>query len=164
MEDKAESKLQRELESFLATLARLFAHKGGSAEVAVLSMGKPRCEQTGYDNWDGGTDVFTITLEVPQSLCNQIEERRETIEKSLSEQSAQLMHRYPQTWLSGFVILPEMQADPEWRPKAKKWLAGETVTNQGRVRSDSVAPYSCDGLLFRSRSEISLYKALKARS
>ena len=90
MENEAESKLQRELESFLATLARLFAHKGGSSEVAVLSMGKAVCEQTGYDNWDGGTDVFTITLEVPQTLYNQIVDRRETIEKSLSEQSAQV--------------------------------------------------------------------------
>jgi hypothetical protein len=39
---------------------------------------------------------------------------------------------------------------------------GKVVSNQGRVRSDNVAPISCDGLLFRSNEEILLYKALKA--
>ena len=51
----------------------------------------------------------------------------------MAEQAAQLMRRYPQTWLSGFVIMPEMRDDPEWRAKAKRWLAGDTVSNQGRV-------------------------------
>ena len=36
------------------------------------------------------------------------------------------------------------------------------VLNQGRVRSASIAPMECDGLLFRSQSEIYLYRAFKA--
>lgn len=38
---------------------------------------------------------------------------------------------------------------------------GERITNQGRVRSDNIAPLKCDGLLFRSYPEINFYKALK---
>lgn len=124
-------------------------------------MGRAVCELTGSDQWDGGTDIYTITLELPQSLYNQIADRRETLEKSLSEQASQLMRRYPQTWLGGFVIMPEMRDDPNWRTNAKRWLNGETVNNQGRVRSDNVAPYTRDGLLFRSMPEVHLYQALK---
>ena len=158
-----ESKLISELDQFLAALARLFAHQGGSAEVAVLTLGTPTCEQTDHDNWDGGTDIYTVTLEVPQSLYNQVAGQRETLEKSLQDQSSQLLRRYPGTWLGGFVILPEMRDDPEWRHKARRWLSGEAVSNQGRVRSDAVAPYQADGLLFRSQPEIHLYRALKGR-
>lgn len=85
-------------------LARLFVHKGGSAEVAVLMLGRPTCE------------------------------------KSLQDESAQLMRRYPGICLGGFIIMPEMPDDPDWRNKAGRWLSGETLSNQGRVRSDAVAP------------------------
>jgi hypothetical protein len=53
-------------------------------------------------------------------------------------------------------------AVPEWRDKARDWVHGEGVTNQGRVRSDNLASREFDGLLFRSEPEILFYKALKA--
>ena len=159
-----DTKFTAELDKFLAALARLFVHKGASAEVAVLTLGRPTCEISGYDNWDGGTDIYTITLEVPQSLYNQVADRRETVEKGLHDESAQLMRRYPGIWLGGFIIMPEMPDDPDWRNKARRWLSGETLSNQGRVRSDAVAPYQADGLLFRSQPEIHLYRALKGRA
>lgn len=158
-----DTKLIAELDKFLAALARLFAHKGSSQEVAVLTLSHATSEHTGHDNWDGGTEIYTITLEVPQHLYHQILDRRETIEKNLQDESAQLMRRYSGIWLGGFVIVPEMRDDPEWRNKAKRWLSGDSLSNQGRVRSDSVAPYQADGLLFRSRPEINLYRALKGR-
>jgi hypothetical protein len=60
-------------------------------------------------------------------------------------------------------INPKDIHDPDWRSKAKSWLKGEGIHNQGRVRSDNPAPYSKDGLLFRSKAEINLYDALKNR-
>ena len=151
-----------ELDKFLAALASLFVHKGSSQEVAVLTFGQATCE-TEYSNWDGGTEIYTITLEVSQSLYNQVSDHREAIEKSLRDESAQLMRRYPRTSLGGFVVALEMRDDPEWRSKAGRWLSGQEITNQGRVRSDSVAPCQADGLLFRSQPEIHLYRALKGR-
>jgi hypothetical protein len=159
--EKMDKKLTAELDKFLATLARLFAQKGASAEVTVLTHGRRTCEKTGYGNyWDGGKNYYTITLIVPQSLYNQVADRRETVEKSLNDESAQLMRRYPAIGLDEFIIMPMMPDDPEWRNKARRWLSGETVSNQGRVRSDNVAPYQEDGLLFRSEPEKFLYHAL----
>ena len=68
-----------ELDKFLATLARLFAYKGASAEVAVLTLGRPTCEYLGESV--GGLDLYAITLEVPPSLYNQVADRHETVEK-----------------------------------------------------------------------------------
>jgi hypothetical protein len=60
------------------------------------------------------------------------------------------------------LITTQLLDDDKWRDKARTWLTGEGVTNQGRARSDNIAPRMCDGLLFRSEPEIHLYRALKA--
>jgi hypothetical protein len=58
------------------------------------------------------------------------------------------------------LVMAVPKADPQWRQKAARW-AGEGVANQGRARSDNLAPLMHDGLLFRSRPEINLYIAFK---
>lgn len=78
MENQTE--LQNEIEGCIAALARLFAHRGASTEVAVLALGKTRCEVTGYDNWDGGTDIHTITIELPPPLYAQVADRALVVE------------------------------------------------------------------------------------
>ncbi|MFR0688621.1 hypothetical protein ACLUTX_04455 [Enterobacterales bacterium AE_CKDN230030158-1A_HGKHYDSX7] len=47
-----------------------------------------------------------------------------------------------------------------WRDDALRFVKGEGVTNQGRVRSDNIASKQHQGLLFRSKSEIVLFSAL----
>src|SRR5690606_35974377 len=56
----------------------------------------------------------------------------------------------------------QVTTDSDWRENAKTWIAGLNISNQGRVRSDNLAPHTCDGLRFRSQPEINLYKALKS--
>jgi hypothetical protein len=43
-----------------------------------------------------------------------------------------------------------------------EFTAGEGISNQGRARSDNIAPLVWDGLLFRSQPEIKLYRAFKS--
>ena len=157
---RMDTKFTAELDKFLAALARLFAHKGASAEVAVLALGRPICEYLGESV--GGMDLYTITLTVRPSLYNQVADRRLKVQGSLDRAPWNLW-ALPGVDFRGFYIMPEMPDDPEWRNKARRWLSGETVSNQGRVRSENVAPYEVDGLLFRSKPEIHLYRALKGR-
>jgi hypothetical protein len=51
----------------------------------------------------------------------------------------------PQRILENFIIHPDNVKDPDWRLKAKAWLKGEDVNNQGRVRSDNIPPYTRTG-------------------
>jgi hypothetical protein len=41
-----------------------------------------------------------------------------------------------------------------------RYVKGEGVTNQGRVRSDNIASRQYQGLLFRSQAEVTLFTAL----
>jgi hypothetical protein len=150
-------------ESILGTVARLFAADGAQLEVAVLTYSNPEIQETGYDNWNGGTTYFSLFLQVPITLYPQLESEKGRLEKSISDKLEIFLQGQQNEALSNVNIVPAIVDDPQWREKASAWLTGAKLTNQGRVRSSNVAPLTQDGLLFRSQPEIYLYKALKAQ-
>jgi len=154
--------LEADLDKVLGALANLFASDGDTRSVAILAMSKPRIEQTDYDRWDGGQTGYTIYLEVPQSLYDQIASDLDGIEQSFRDRASAIVRLYEREWVSRFVISTELVVDPQWREKASSWVSGHGVTNQGRARSSNIAPRMVDGLLFRSIPEINLYRALKS--
>lgn len=86
----------------------------------------------------------------------------ERIEKDIFAKAKSLLRAYPKKDIGLVQITAELATDPSWREKAKAWVDGKYINNQGRVRSDNIASLQSDGLLFRSQSEIHLYNALKA--
>lgn len=152
----------KDSEALIGAMARLFAADGKAREVAVLVYAQSMLEQTRYDNWNGGTYGYTLTLQVPIQLYAQLKEQLAEVEAAMAEKAQELCRIYPNEYLDTVQISPEIKADSNWRDKARKWLLGDGVSNQGRVRSDNVAPRTRDGLLFRSEPEINLYMALKA--
>lgn len=144
------------------TLAHIAAAEGNTAAVAVLAVATPRLADSGYDNWNGSTDLLTLFLELPTQLYAQLFRRREKIQDDLLPMLKPIVEAYPGYWASAVSIVPTDNPPDNWRDLAKAWLAGSGTNNQGRVRSDNIASRSCDGLLFRSSPEIHLYKALKA--
>lgn len=149
-------------EAVLGTLARLFAADGSAREVAILTYSAPEIIENHYDSsWNGGTTYYSLLLHVPINLYPQIERDIETIQKTILEK-AKIFQQSQNDFLSEVKIMPAVVDDPQWREKAAAWLSGSKITNQGRVRSDNVAPLTTDGLLFRSQPEIHFYKALKS--
>ena len=157
-----QSRFLADPEPFLGTLARLFAADAAAREVAVLTYAAPEVVETDYDNWNGGTTFHSLFLHVPVSLYPQLQESIANIEQSILSKAQVLLEQYANDRLSIVKVVPAVIEDPHWREKAAAWLSGSKVSNQGRVRSDNVAPLSCDGLLFRSQPEIHFYRALKA--
>ncbi|MFB5269112.1 hypothetical protein ACE41H_20315 [Paenibacillus enshidis] len=151
----------KESDSHLATIVRLFALEGATKEVAVLANAESSVEQTDYDNYHRGTALYTLYLKVAIALYAQIENEIETIQQSISNKLNKAVavegHYY-----RNVEIAAKLSEDPHWREKAKSWLAGSHINNQGRVRSDNIASRISDGLLFRSLPEIHFYKALKS--
>ncbi|MGF1570147.1 MAG: hypothetical protein ACFCVD_19095 [Nodosilinea sp.] len=147
----------------LATIARLLAKDGGAAEVSILANGQATLEQTSHDNWDGGTYGFTITIVLPSNLFYQVWSQRQLYEENILNASREVTCSTGNQFIENISIVVEVNGSDNWRERAKDWIAGKGITNQGRVRSDNVAGRTCDGLLFRSQPEIYLYQALKAK-
>jgi len=150
-------------EVILGTLARLFAAKGAAREVAVLTYSSPELKESYYDNWNGGTTHYTLFLHVPINLYPQLESELNDIESKILENTGAFLSNFEHDILTAVRIIPAILEDPQWRDKASTWLSGSKVSNQGRVRSDNVAPLTTDGLLFRSQPEIHFYRALKSQ-
>ena len=149
-------------ESLISTLAKLFALDGQAREVAILANAQSQLKQIEYDNWNGGTYVYSLSLRVPDWLYSQIASDIESCENALQERAQFLISDYGKYELRQVRLLPIVSVDKDWRNKAHAWVAGENISNQGRVRSDNIPARTEDGLLFRSEPEIFLYKALKS--
>ena len=145
----------------LRALARLFASEGSATEVAILANASASIGSK-YD--DFGEEWTILYLQIPMYLYNQVSKDISNYEDRIVEKLKPILRAIPSkdAWIHTIRISPEFLEDPNWQEKAKAWLAGSNITNQGRVRSDNIASRSCDGLLFRSQPEIFLYQALKS--
>ncbi|MBA9088394.1 hypothetical protein FHR92_004893 [Fontibacillus solani] len=152
----------KQSEAFLATVARLFALEGATKEVAVLANSSSKVEQTDYDNWNGGTYLYTLFLEISIPLYVQLQNEIEEIQQNIFDKLNQVIPDGSNSYFRNVVITAQLSDDPNWREKAKNWLSGSHINNQGKVRSDNIASRVCDGLLFRSQPEIFFYKAIKS--
>lgn len=150
----------KQTESYLATIVRLFAMEGAAREVAILANSEATAVQTDYDNWNGGTYIYTLYLQLPITLYTQIEKEKKEIEENILTKINTVILSEDSYFRTVSITL-KLLNDTTWREKANVWLSGDNVSNQGRVRSDNIASRSCDGLLFRSQAEIYFYKALK---
>ncbi len=155
-------KLLNRAEGFIALTARILAKSGKAREVAILAYSKPDMELWNTNsNWDG-PDEYHLYLSVPQQLFLEIESELDLVQKGITEAIQKASACDKTIYIGAVFIISELENSPAWRDKAKAWLSGEGVSNQGRVRSDNLAHRTKDGLLFRSQPEINLYTALKA--
>ena len=107
--------------------------------------------------------LYTVYIQLPQALYSQLRGTQEELEAEFRERATEITRLYDSEWIEEFVVSAELVEDPKWRDRAKAWVTGQGVTNQGRVRSDNLAPRECEGLLFRSQEEINLFRALRTR-
>jgi hypothetical protein len=156
--------LTDDLDKVLATICRFFADEGKAREVAILAEAKASIEQSNYDNWNGGVYGYTINLVLPEFLYQQLGAVKdiEQLEKAFLDRATDISRLYENEYIEHFKILTELHDDLNWREKAKAYVSGQGLTNQGRARSDNLAPKMSDGLLFRSQPEINLYRAFKS--
>jgi len=150
--------LINDIEALLATSARLFASEGSVRQVAILANAEYNIECCGEGF---NADIYNLYLQVPDYLYSQISDEIEVCEDLILKKVRILLKPYPDDDLANVIIGPILGAGEEWRENAKNWVRGKGVNNQGRVRSDNIAPIQEDGLLFRSQNEVRFYKTLK---
>lgn len=147
----------------LHVLATRLRKKEAARAVALLLSSQPMVEREKYDNWDGGLYYVRLVVRSDASALAMMDDEEVTqITTIIGEVAAPLLAETDQETFDGVRFVPVGGAPAGWRDQTLAWLRGNEVTNQGRVRSDNVAPLTHDGLLFRSRAEIHLYNALKA--
>ena len=74
------------LESILATASEMLIAEGMTSVAEILRTSTPRLEETGYDNWNGGTTIWTIYLLLEPSAYAQIQEKQRKMWEDVRDQ------------------------------------------------------------------------------
>jgi hypothetical protein len=105
----------------VATAAQIAKIQGAGIECTVLEQATASLIETGYDNWNGGTDLFTLMLEVPIPTYAAIDDRRDELEQSIHRRVSQLVrtetgHRITEVVISPVLADASRPAEPELSP------------------------------------------------
>jgi len=110
--------ITQDFEALIRTLRELYDHEGNYPECEILSTAQAKIEQVGYDNWDGGTDIYGLYLEVPTNVYATYEPHLKTIEESIKEKLRPILRKYPNTWIGEVVVSPQLASTPSAPSKA----------------------------------------------
>lgn len=147
------------MEDLLASIVEALKVNGDARAITVLIEGDCQLAQW---NSDFGIDFWRLLISLPVTLFYAMSaEERKLTEDAIASVTTPFFANRPSDGLESVVITPLVtEAISGWRDDAIRFIKGEGVTNQGRVRSDNIASKQHQGLLFRSKAEITLFIAL----
>lgn len=104
-------------EPALATAARLLDAEDLSQAAAILRAAHATFEQTGYDNWNGGTNIYTLWLRVPPEAYASLGSSRDLIQTQIQERLKPIIEQSSEDWFS-VRVAPLVTADTSWRAQS----------------------------------------------
>jgi hypothetical protein len=147
--------VKRKLESILATATRLLVHRDAITAASIVANATAELEPSeNFREW-------LVKLSVPPEIFDTLPDDPVTLEHDIDGALSDALRAVSNDETISSKIVPALHQDPDWRRKARQFLSGEGVTNQGRVHSQNIAARQYEGLLFRSNPEVLFYDALK---
>lgn len=110
-----EDPVVRDATKIIVTLGNLFKRDGLLPEYEILSEGNCEILLTGFDNWDGGTDIYGIFCRVPIGIYSKYELEIQAIEEKIKKKAERIFRTYP-GWLGEVVISPELSETIDGKP------------------------------------------------
>lgn len=101
-------------EKFLATAAEILNAERMMDAAEILRLSTVKIEKTGYDNWNGGTTIWTIYLLIEPNKYAQFGTQREKFEEQINSRLKPILGQYTSDWYS-VTIAPKVEPRPEWR-------------------------------------------------
>lgn len=92
----------------IATLGNLFKGERLIPEYEIISQGKCSIEISGFDNWNGGTDIYGIFCKVPLDIYSKYEYEIQSIELSIKNKAEKIFRAYSDSWIGEVVVSPEL--------------------------------------------------------
>jgi hypothetical protein len=89
-----------EMETCLATAAELLSAESMLDAAKLLRRSEASVEEAGYDNWNGGTTIYTIYLRIGAAEYALLGKRREVIESQTNERLNPVFEQRTGDWYS----------------------------------------------------------------
>ncbi len=104
----------QQLESVLGTVHALLKTENMDEAAYVVRAYPARIEQTGYDNWNGGTDLWEVFFEVPATEYARMGSRRSQLEEQVTARLQIILEAESQDWYSAKIV-PAREKNRDWR-------------------------------------------------
>jgi len=101
-------------ERYLAAAAEMLLAEGMADAAEILRTSTARVEETGYDNWNGDTKIWTIYLLLDPATYAQLDANREALEEQINQRLKPILDQFTSDWYS-VTLAPKVEARPEWR-------------------------------------------------
>ena len=102
------------LEPLLATTMQILKSEGLTEAAELLRTASAKIEETGFDNWNGGTRLYTLYLSIPPKDYAQLGERKDRLESQIHDRLKPMLERFSSDWIS-VSITPQIEYSPDWR-------------------------------------------------
>lgn len=99
---------------YLATAAEMLTAEGMTDAADILRISMAKVDETGYDNWNGGTTIWTIYLLIDPVTYAQLGAKREVLEEQINTRLKPVLERF-RSDRYGVTIAPRVEPRPEWR-------------------------------------------------
>jgi hypothetical protein len=103
-------------ELYLATACDMLLAEGMNEAADILRKSTPRIDETGYDNWNGGTAIWTIYLLIEPAEYARLGTKREGLEEQISARLNPILEQYTSDWF-GVKIAPRIIQQEDWRSR-----------------------------------------------
>lgn len=101
-------------EKYLAAACDMLLAESMTEAAELLKTSTPRFDETGYDNWNGGTAIWTIYLLIDPAEYARLGTRREGLEEQISARLKPILEQYTSDWF-GVKIAPRIAQREDWR-------------------------------------------------
>ena len=127
------------------TLAQWSELEGEMVEAHVLRCADAQLVETNYDNWNGGTYTFRLSLCVPLPLFAKLGKDRDKIEAHILRKGQKLFVPYENDQLGSVLILPEIEAVEENHEAEKFSIPTEDLIREIESQRDMMIAVATGG-------------------
>jgi hypothetical protein len=105
---------KKTLEQTLATVHAMLQAESMHEAAKVVRGNPARAEQTGYDNWNGGTEIWEVHFAVPVAEFSRIGSRRGQFEEQITARLKSALEHETQDWYSARIVPAKVTLE-HWR-------------------------------------------------
>lgn len=139
------------MEQILATVHALLRAEGMSEAAAIVREYPAHIEQTGYDNWNGGTNICDVQFKLPAQDYAWLGAKRNQLEEQITARLRTATKPETHDWYSAKIV-PAREQRTDWRSDSSDLPRQDRVNILDGLRLENVAWYGqLDDVEFLSR-------------
>lgn len=126
---------KNELNRLFSTAIKLFQEQGANDISKVLKAAVISSEIGHYDNWNGGTEYYSIYIDVDATLFSFYEEQLSIIEEKIKEKLESLMRGVESEKIGAIIIRPVVKQYIDWASVSDRTTKVDFLEKLNRIKS-----------------------------